>query len=75
MVTDPLGASQVIECPVDFLTSKEKYEIVPILSSMEKYWGCAGMCIDPKYYQFSDVDNGPPLDNCRDVMQAWLDSK
>lgn len=74
MVTDPLGASQVTECPVDFLTTYEKNEIVPIITAMEKYWGCAGMCIDAKYYQFSDVDKGTPIDSCRDVMQAWLDS-
>lgn len=75
MVTDPLGQSQVTDCPVDFLTTYEKNHIVPLLRAMETYWNCAGMCIDPRYFEFSDVDKGSPFNNCRDEMQAYLDGK
>lgn len=55
MVTDDMGATTLLECSSNDLTTYELNHIVPLLTALETYYGCAGMCENPTFYLFSDV--------------------
>ena len=56
IITDPMGMTQVIDCPVDFMDSYEKLRILPIMKALETQFKCAGICDDPKFFLFSNVN-------------------
>ncbi len=56
MVTDRLGTSSMLECPMDFLNSYQREKIVPVMTALETQFKCAGICEDPKYFLFSQVN-------------------
>jgi len=41
---------------------------------METVAQCAGICEVPKYFLFSDINNGPPKDLCKDFMITWIEN-
>ena len=73
MVTDPLGASRLDQCPYeDVMNTIQKQKYYPLLEILETDFQCAGFCTDGSYYLFSDVRNGVPANgNCKaEVVQS-----
>jgi len=74
LVTDPLGASQLIDCPTDTLTHHEKDKLLPTMQALEAAFKCAGICVVPELLLFSSVSQGPPVGNCKDELQKWINN-
>jgi hypothetical protein len=68
MVTSNDGHHNIISCPNyntilgKNIPSKKNVKLVQYL---EKKYKCSGVCNKELYEYFSDVSNGPPIDNCQ----------
>ena len=61
----PTGYSNYLECPNEVLSKEHEYKYSQFLTIMESF-DCAGICVQPKYFMFSDVNKGRPMDLCKD---------
>jgi hypothetical protein len=56
MATDKMGSSSLMDCPMDFLNTYQRERILPVMKALESEFQCAGICEDPKYFLFSNVN-------------------
>ncbi len=56
MITDKMGSSSLLECPLDFLGTYQRDYVIPVMTALEVTFKCAGVCQDPRFFLFSKVN-------------------
>jgi hypothetical protein len=47
---------------------------MPVFADLEKTYSCSGLCTKNKYYVYSDVNKGPPLNTCEAGLKDYITS-
>jgi hypothetical protein len=52
------GYINYLDCPAETLSKGHQDKYVPLMTALETQFKCAGICTLPKYYLFSDINEG-----------------
>lgn len=63
------GSIRLQDCPnykTDFTTTQR--ELAVTMELLERNFHCSGVCRNPSYYSFSDINSGTPKDDCATIL-------
>ena len=60
------GYTNFLDCPAETLSKGHQDRYVPMMTALETQFKCAGICELPRFYLFSDINNGKPTELCKD---------